>query len=91
MANVSFRMDDTLKLQTEAVLSELGLNMTTAMTMFAKAIVREQRLPLDLRIDPFYSAVNQARLNRTIDEYEAGKATPVPKTLEDLERMAQDA
>ena len=53
MANVSFRMDDTLKRQTEAILEQLGLNMTTAMTMFAKTIVREQRLPLDLSLDPF--------------------------------------
>ena len=41
MATVSFRMDDTLKRQTEAILEALGLNMTTAMTMFAKTIVRE--------------------------------------------------
>ena len=33
MATVSFRMDDTLKMQTEAVLEQLGLNMTTAMTL----------------------------------------------------------
>lgn len=38
LATVSFRMDDTLKRQTEAVLEELGLNMTTAMTMFAKRL-----------------------------------------------------
>ncbi len=51
MANVSFRMDDDLKRQTEAVLEELGLNMTTAMTMFAKAVVREQGIPFALSIE----------------------------------------
>lgn len=90
MATVSFRMDDTLKKQTEAVLSELGLNMTTAMTMFAKTIVRERRLPLDLSVDPFYSAANQARLRRAIDEYEAGRSAPVKKSVEELERMSED-
>ena len=35
MATVSFRMDDTLKRQAEAVLEELGLNMTTAMWPWA--------------------------------------------------------
>ncbi len=85
MANVSFRMDDTLKAQTEYILNELGLNMTTAMTMFAKAIVRERRLPLDLSIDPFYSAANQARLARTIDEYETGKASPVKMSMKELD------
>lgn len=91
MATVSFRMDDTLKMQTEAVLEQLGLNMTTAMTMFAKTIVREQRLPLNLSIDPFYSPANQARLKRTIDRYESGDAVPIKKSLEELERMAEDA
>lgn len=91
MATVSFRMDDTLKKQTEAVLDQLGLNMTTAMTMFAKTIVREQRLPLDLSIDSFYSSTNQARLKRTIDRYESGEVIPVKKSMEELERLAEDA
>ncbi len=91
MATVSFRMDDVLKRQTEAILEELGLNMTTAMTMFAKTIVREQRLPLDLSIDPFYSAPNQARLKRAIGNYESGRSTPIKKSAEELERMAEDA
>ena len=90
MATVSFRMDDTLKRQTESVLEELGLNMTTAMTMFAKSIVREQRLPLDLSIDPFYSAANQSRLKRAIEIYESGKSEPIKKSVEELERMAED-
>lgn len=91
MATVSFRMDDTLKRRTEAVLDELGLNMTTAMTMFAKTIVREQRLPLDLSVDPFYSASNQARLIRAVEEYEAGRSTPIIKSMAELERMAEEA
>ena len=91
MATVSFRMDDSLKKQTEEILDELGLNMTTAMTMFAKTIVRERGLPLDLSIDPFYSAANQARLNQAIARYEAGKTVPIPKSLDELERMESDA
>ena len=90
MATVSFRMDDTLKRQTEAILEALGLNMTTAMTMFAKTIVREQRLPLDLSIDPFYSPANQSRLKRAIESYEYGKSAPIKKSVEELERMAED-
>ena len=90
MATVSFRMDDALKRQTEMILEELGLNMTTAMTMFAKTIVREQRLPLYLSIDHFYSATNQARLKRAIENYESGKSEPIKKSVEELERMAED-
>lgn len=87
MATVSFRMDDTLKRDTETVLDALGLNMTTAMTMFAKAIVRENRLPLDLSLDPFYSKGNQEELERRIARYQAGQSRPISKTLEELEGM----
>jgi len=84
-------MDDTLKRQTETILEELGLNMTTAMTMFAKAIVRENRLPLDLSLDPFYSQTNMRRLEQTIARYESGDSQPILKTMEELERMERDA
>lgn len=90
MATISVRMDDNLKKQTETILDELGLNMTTAMTMFAKAIVRERRLPLDLSIDPFYSTFNQAILNRSIAEYEAGKTGVVQKSMAELEAIADE-
>lgn len=49
---VSFRMDGTLKKQTEDILGELKLNMTTVIIMFAKAIVRERRLSLEWRTIP---------------------------------------
>lgn len=35
--------------------------------------VSQQRLPLDLSVDPFYSVANQEQLKRSIERYEAGK------------------
>ena len=87
MASVSMRMDDALKQQTETVLEQLGLNMTTAFIMFAKAVVRENGIPFALKADPFYSASNQARLHKAIEEYETGRAALIPKTLEELRGM----
>ena len=88
MASVSMRMDDALKQQTETVLEQLGLNMTTAFTMFAKAVVRENGISfLPLQADPFYSASNQARLHKAIEEYETGRAKLIPKTLDELKGM----
>ena len=45
--NVTIRMDRKLKSEAEKLFHELGLNMTTALTMFTKAAVREQRIPLN--------------------------------------------
>lgn len=89
MANVSFRMDDNLKKQTEAILDQLGMNMSTAMTLFAKAVVREHGIPFALTVDPFYSAANQAILEQTISAYETGAAEPIRKSLTELEEMTK--
>lgn len=44
----TMRLDPELKDEAMRVLEPLGLNMTSAVNMFLKAVVREQGLPLDL-------------------------------------------
>ena len=73
MTNVTIRMDERLKQQSEALFSEMGLSMTTAITMFIKQAVREQRIPFEIRVDPFYSAQNMERLRRAAADMEAGR------------------
>lgn len=46
--NITIRMDDQLKKQAEDLFSDLGFNMTTALTTFVKQAVREQRIPFDI-------------------------------------------
>ncbi len=43
--NITIRMDADLKKQAEELFSDLGMNLTTAFTVFAKQAVREQQLP----------------------------------------------
>ena len=40
-ALVNFRMDEMLKKEMEQTCQDLGLNMTTAFTIFAKKVIRE--------------------------------------------------
>ena len=49
--NINIRMDDGLKQQFDHLCSELDLNMTTAFTIFAKTMVRQQRIPFDVSLD----------------------------------------
>ncbi len=49
--NITIRMDRELKHQAEKLFNELGLNMTTAITMFTKTAVREQRIPFELSLN----------------------------------------
>ena len=45
-------MDQELKEQFEACCDQLELSMTAAVNLFARAVVRERRIPFDIRIDP---------------------------------------
>ncbi len=90
MANVNIRVDDKLKKEAENIFSELGLSLSTATNVFYKQVVRCGGIPFDLRIDPFYSAENQAHLRKVISDYETGKAQTITKTMAELEEMANE-
>ena len=47
-AAFSVRMDENLKKQFESLCSDFGMNVTTAFTIFAKAVVRERRIPFEI-------------------------------------------
>lgn len=48
---VNIRMEKNLKNNLEQLCKELGMNMTTAFTIFAKKMCRENRIPFDVSID----------------------------------------
>lgn len=80
---VSIRMDDDLKRNFDHICNELGMSMSTAVTMLAKKMTREQRLPFELSVDPFYSEQNMARLRKSIAEMEATGGTIHEVPLDD--------
>ncbi len=47
-ATFSVRMDDSLKMEFETLCSDFGMNMSTAINVFAKAVVRERRIPFEI-------------------------------------------
>lgn len=70
---VNIRMDEDLKKSMEQTCHDLGMNMTTAFTIFAKKMSREKRIPFEVSIDPFYSDSNMAHLRRGAEALNAGK------------------
>lgn len=85
---VSVRMDETLKKDFDTVCNDLGLSMTTAITMLAKKMTREKRIPFEVSLDPFYSVSNMNALNESIEQMQQGKT--VTKTLEELEELSNE-
>lgn len=47
-ATFSVRMDESLKRQFDGLCQEFGMNASTAINVFARAVVRERRIPFDI-------------------------------------------
>lgn len=75
--NVNIRVDEEVKKQTEVLLSEMGLNMTTAVNIFLRQVLRTGGIPFEIttRTDDFYNPVNQQRLCNSIERLEKGLGT----------------
>lgn len=69
MSQVAFsvRMDSDLKEKFEKLCDDLGMNMTTAFNIFARTVVREQRIPFE---------VSAARANMVAENQAVYSAKP---------------
>lgn len=85
---ISIRIDDELKKEMEQTCKELGMNITTAVTIFAKKMSREHRIPFEVSVDPFYSDSNIKAIDKSIEQINQGKV--VVKTMEELEAMENE-
>lgn len=75
-ATFSIRMDDELKKNFDMMCNDFGMSMSTAITLFAKAVVRERKIPFEITAsDPFYSRANQEYLSKSLADYKLGKLT----------------
>lgn len=73
MAKVStnISLDSELKKSAQELFSDFGLDLTTAVTMFLKQAVREQRIPFEIKRE-----VPNAQTKAALDEYYRMKAHP---------------
>ena len=86
--NINIRMDEELKRNFEHVCDELGMNMSTAMTIFAKKMTRERRIPFEVSYDPFYSESNLKALRSSREQLSDGKT--VSKSIDELKAMENE-
>ncbi len=72
---LSIRMDSDIKKRFDAFCADAGMNVTVAVNMFARAVLRENRIPFEIAgsDDPFFSVRNQARLRDAMEQLEAGR------------------
>ncbi len=87
---LSIRMDENTKKQFDAFCSEVGMNTSVAINIFAKAVLREGRIPFEIAVrdDPFHSEANMTRLKKSIAQIDDKKL--VVKTMDELKDMARE-
>lgn len=74
VANLSVRIDEKDKRKFESFCNETGMNVSVAINMFIKAVLREQKLPFEIKVDPFYSESNIRHLEKIVSDIKEGKA-----------------
>lgn len=86
--NLSIRMDAELKKQAETMLADMGLNMTTAMNIFLRQVVRQGKIPFEIATD-IPNAETVAAIKEMDDmvsgKISAKKYTSIDELFEDLE------
>ena len=53
-ARISVNIDSEIKQQAQRVLGEIGMDLTTAIELFLRTIVREEKIPFELRTHKSY-------------------------------------
>ncbi len=74
-ATLTARVDAKDKLDFDAFCSNVGINTSTAINMFVKAVLRENRIPFEIaqNPDPFFTEANMAYVKKSVQELRAGK------------------
>ena len=84
--NLNIRIDADLKKQAEQIFNELGLNMSTALTVFLRQTVRSNGIPFDLRLD-----VPNDETLEAIEEVRRMKKNPsLGKAYSDVDQMMKE-
>lgn len=82
-ATLSIRVDSQLKKDFDYFCQDMGMNMTTALSVFMKQAVRENRIPFEIKGD-----IPNAETVKAIKETEKGKG--LSKSYSSVDEMMED-
>lgn len=92
-ATFSVRMDENLKIEFETLCNYFGMNMSTAINIFARAVVKEKRIPFEISAPDLYSIENATLVfeNMRQKAKENGIADlPIEEINEEIQKARKD-
>ena len=92
MANITIRIDDTVKQEAETLFEKLGMSMSGAINVFFRQAIREQAIPFPIRAatkeekyNEYFNPHNMKRLMESIAQAERGET--ISFTMAELQAM----
>lgn len=82
---ISLRIDKNTRKNMAKVCEELGISMSAAFNLYAKAIERERRIPLNLDLNSEYNNITSKSIKNVISKKNLSKTfNSVSELMEDL-------
>lgn len=77
LATLTARVDEKDKASFDTFCSNVGLNTSTAINLFVKAVLRENRIPFEITQtpDPFFSESNINYVKKSVRELKDGRGS----------------
>lgn len=85
MANINIRIDENIKKNAEKVFAKLGLNSTTAITLFYVQVIRSNSIPFELKTE-----IPNETNKKAIKEVEEMEKKSNDKTFETVDDLMDD-
>jgi DNA-damage-inducible protein J len=86
VTQINVPLDESVKQEAEALLNTLGMDLTTAITIFLRQTIRERGIPFPLSTQsaPFYNPANMKWIEESIEQGKKGQY--IVKTMNELDR-----
>lgn len=72
MTTVSLRFDDEMKKELDEMCEDMGMNLTTFFTIYAKKVLHDRKIPFEITAPrkPFDSSTNQRAPAERINQHD---------------------
>ena len=85
--NLSVRVDANDKKNFEQFCDEVGMNVSTAINMFIKVVLREQKLPFEIRSKTFDNIIDEKLQEAELEMKHTSKRYSKEDILESMNRI----
>lgn len=90
MANINIRANENLKKTSTQILKEMGLDMSTAITLFLQQVVITKSIPFPIKTINGFSALEEAELLKTQKQLQKAVKNGKAKLYKNAEDLSKD-